>query len=162
MSPALASAWQTIVMTNHPRATNDDQPDSCSFASLYTGNPDNNTPTDPVMAQLAAKLRGKVRGELDFTTLARGIYSTDAGNYRVVPQAVFAPIDKDDALTALAACRELGIPITARGAGTSCAGNAIGPGLVVDFQRHMNRVLTAIAVGWRLDFVRGPLAFRWS
>ena len=129
-------------MTNHPRATNDDQPDSCSFASLYTGNPDNNSPTEPVMAQLAAKLRGKVRGELDFTTLARGIYSTDAGNYRVVPQAVFAPIDKDDALTALAACRELGIPITARGAGTSCAGNAIGPGLVVDFQRHMNRVLS--------------------
>lgn len=129
-------------MTNHPRATNDDQPDSCSFASLYTGNPDNNTPTDPVMAQLAAKLRGKVRGELDFTRLARGIYSTDAGNYRVVPQAVFAPIDKDDALAALAACRELGIPITARGAGTSCAGNAIGPGLVIDFQRHMNRVLS--------------------
>lgn len=129
-------------MTNHPRATNDDQPDSCSFASLYTGNPDNNTPTDPVMAQLAAKLRGKVRGELDFTTLARGIYSTDAGNYRVVPQAIFAPVDKHDALAALAACRELGIPITARGAGTSCAGNAIGPGLVVDFQRHMNRVLS--------------------
>ena len=32
-------------------------------------------------------------------------------------------------------------PLTARGAGTSTAGNAIGPGVVLDFSRHLNRVL---------------------
>lgn len=129
-------------MSNHPRAHDQGQSAAPGFDSLYTSNPDTNEPSNPVMAKLAERLHGRVRGELDFTTLARGIYSTDAGNYRVVPQAVFAPVDKTDALTALAACRELRIPITARGAGTSCAGNAIGPGLVIDFQRHMNRVLS--------------------
>ncbi|MDO5722558.1 MAG: FAD-binding and (Fe-S)-binding domain-containing protein [Actinomycetaceae bacterium] len=113
-----------------------------TFPSLYRANPDRNVPDDELMVELAWKLRGRVRGELDFTALARGIYSTDAGNYRVVPQAVFAPVDKNDALVALGACRELGIPVTARGAGTSCGGNAIGSGLVMDFQRHMNRVVS--------------------
>lgn len=129
-------------MTNHPGPTSDATPPATAPTSLYTANPDTNTPTNPLMQALAVRLQGRVRGELDFTVLARGIYSTDAGNYRVVPQAVFAPRDKHDVATALRACRELGIPITARGAGTSCGGNAIGPGLIIDFQRHMNRVLS--------------------
>ena len=33
------------------------------------------------------------------------------------------------------------MPITGRRAGTSCAGNAVGPGLVIDTSRHLNRVL---------------------
>ncbi|MFE1880866.1 FAD-binding and (Fe-S)-binding domain-containing protein, partial [Streptomyces diastatochromogenes] len=39
------------------------------------------------------------------------------------------------------ACRETNIPVTARGGGTSMAGNAVGPGVVLDFSRYMNRVL---------------------
>ena len=34
-----------------------------------------------------------------------------------------------------------GTPLTMRGAGTSIAGNAVGPGIVVDTSRHLNRVL---------------------
>ena len=41
----------------------------------------------------------------------------------------------------LRAGAETGIPVTARGGGTSMAGNAIGPGVVLDFSRHMNRIL---------------------
>ena len=33
------------------------------------------------------------------------------------------------------------MPVTARGAGTSCAGNAIGPGVVIDYSRHLNRII---------------------
>ena len=33
------------------------------------------------------------------------------------------------------------MPVTARGAGTSIAGNAVGPGVVVDLGRHLGRVL---------------------
>ncbi len=40
------------------------------------------------------------------------------------------------------AASALGIPITGRGAGTSCCGNAIGPGLVLDFSRHLHRILS--------------------
>lgn len=68
-------------------------------------------------------------------------YAYDASNYRVPPRAVAFPRSADDVCAALRACRELGIPVTARGGGTSMAGNAVGPGVVLDFSRHMNRVL---------------------
>lgn len=77
----------------------------------------------------------------DLSTLSRALYSTDAGNYRIVPQAVCFPRSEDDVLAILQACRDYGVPITSRGGGTSCAGNAVGPGVVIDFTRHMNRVL---------------------
>ena len=68
-------------------------------------------------------------------------YSSDASLYRVPPRAVAFPRDHDQVVAAVAACNETAMPITARGAGTSVAGNAIGPGLVLDFSRHLNRVL---------------------
>ncbi|SNY55435.1 FAD-binding and (Fe-S)-binding domain-containing protein [Paractinoplanes atraurantiacus] len=71
----------------------------------------------------------------------RSAYSSDASLYRVVPRAIVRPRHDDDVAATLRVCRELGIPVTARGAGTSVAGNAIGPGVVLDFSRHMNKVL---------------------
>ena len=68
-------------------------------------------------------------------------YSYDASNYRVVPAAVLFPRSESEVATALAVCHRLGVPATARGGGTSMAGNAIGTGLVIDLSRHMNRVL---------------------
>ena len=38
-------------------------------------------------------------------------------------------------------CRKHGVSITARGGGTSQAGQAIGSGVSLDFSRHMNRLL---------------------
>ena len=38
--------------------------------------------------------------------------------------------------------RELGVPHTGRGAGTSIAGNALSTGLVLDTSRYLNRVLS--------------------
>ena len=66
------------------------------------------------------------------TTLTRALYSTDASLYRVVPRAVARPRGTDELLAVLDAARRVRLPITPRGAGTSCAGNAVGPGLVVD------------------------------
>jgi FAD/FMN-containing dehydrogenase/Fe-S oxidoreductase len=71
----------------------------------------------------------------------RAAYASDASLYRVVPRAVVRPRSDDDVLATLAVCRDLGVPLTARGAGTSVAGNAIGPGVVLDFSRHLDRVL---------------------
>lgn len=68
-------------------------------------------------------------------------YSSDASLYRVLPAAVVFPHTADDVRATLAAGRELGLPVTCRGAGTSVAGNAIGRGIVIDFSRHMNQVL---------------------
>ncbi|MCL2782249.1 MAG: FAD-binding protein, partial [Actinomycetia bacterium] len=84
--------------------------------------------------------RAGVRG-VDTSVRRRAEYSSDASNYRVPPIGVVFPRDADEVIAALAVCRELGVPLTARGAGTSIAGNAIGPGVVLDFSRHLNRVL---------------------
>lgn len=79
--------------------------------------------------------------EVDGSSRARAEYSSDASLYRVVPQAVAFPRSADDVEAALSVCRSLGVPLTPRGGGTSVAGNAVGPGLVLDFSRHMTRVL---------------------
>lgn len=68
-------------------------------------------------------------------------YSYDASNYRVAPAAVLFPRSDAEIATALSVCHRLGVPATARGGGTSMAGNAIGPGLILDLSRHMTRVV---------------------
>ena len=86
-----------------------------------------------LVSDLVGELRAAVRGEVDSSSRRRAEYSTDASNYRVVPQVVVFPRDVDDALAALEVARAAGTPVTSRGAGTSVAGNAIGPGVVLDF-----------------------------
>lgn len=70
-----------------------------------------------------------------------GTHSSDASLYRVPPRVVVMPHDAEEVALALQVARAEGVPITSRGAGTSIAGNAIGPGIVLNFSRHMNRVL---------------------
>jgi len=67
-------------------------------------------------------------------------YAYDASNYRVRPLAVVFPRSVDDVVATLLICRETGTPLIGRGGGTSMAGNAIGPGVVLDFSRHMNNI----------------------
>ncbi|WP_425402176.1 FAD-binding and (Fe-S)-binding domain-containing protein [Jonesia quinghaiensis] len=101
------------------------------------------TPRDDINArtELVYALRKAVRGEVSDTSIRRAEYSTDASNYRVVPQVVVIPKDTDDARAAIETTQQHGVPLTTRGAGTSCAGNSIGPGVVIDFSRHVNKVL---------------------
>jgi len=90
---------------------------------------------------VAEALRRAGVGDVDDSTLARGMYSTDASLYRVVPSVVVRPRHVDEVLATLAVARETGTPLTMRGAGTSIAGNAVGTGIVVDTARHLRRVL---------------------
>ncbi|WP_067567789.1 FAD-binding and (Fe-S)-binding domain-containing protein [Nocardia acidivorans] len=86
-------------------------------------------------------LRGRIDGEVDASERRRAEYSSDASNYRVPPTAVVFPRTDGDVREVLAFARAEGIGVTARGAGTSVAGNAIGAGIVLDFSRHMNAIL---------------------
>ncbi|MFG1641259.1 FAD-binding and (Fe-S)-binding domain-containing protein [Amycolatopsis sp. NPDC049252] len=76
----------------------------------------------------------------DAATLA--LYTTDASNYRHVPRGVVLPETVDDVVAAVAAARARDLPVIARGGGTSVAGNACGPGLVIDTSRHVGGVLS--------------------
>lgn len=96
---------------------------------------------DAVVTRLLNELRD--RGiEVDDSPRRLSEYSYDASNYRVRPAAVAFPGNIDDVRTALRACTAAGIPIIARGGGTSMAGNAIGEGLIVDLSRRMTSVGT--------------------
>ncbi|WP_062213433.1 FAD-binding and (Fe-S)-binding domain-containing protein [Demequina oxidasica] len=95
----------------------------------------------PTRSDLTAELVAAVDGEVDSSARRRAEYSTDASNYRVVPEVVVFPLDADDLVAAIATSRAAGSPITMRGGGTSIAGNSIGPGVVIDTSRHMNRIL---------------------
>jgi FAD/FMN-containing dehydrogenase/Fe-S oxidoreductase len=92
-------------------------------------------------ADLVAALRGAGLAEVDDSGLARALYSSDASLYRVLPRVVVRPRHADEIVAALDVCRILGVPLTMRGAGTSIAGNAVGPGVVIDTSRHLSRVL---------------------
>lgn len=80
--------------------------------------------------------------DVDASVGTRARYSSDAGLTRIPPLAVAFPRTPEQAIAAFDLARAHGVPLTARGGGTSCASNAIGPGLVLDFSRHMNRVLS--------------------
>ncbi|TCB96710.1 FAD-binding oxidoreductase [Micromonospora zingiberis] len=74
-------------------------------------------------------------------TTTKAMYASDASLYRITPTAVVRPRETADVAATLDIARAAGVPITSRGGGTSIAGNAVGRGLVLDFSRHMNRVL---------------------
>ena len=86
-------------------------------------------------------LRDKFRGEVLDSRADRAVYATDSSNYRIPPKLIACPKDQDDLRVLLQVARECRVPVTARGAGTSCAGNAIGPGVVIDYSRHLNRII---------------------
>ncbi|WP_233507290.1 FAD-binding and (Fe-S)-binding domain-containing protein [Jiangella anatolica] len=94
------------------------------------------------MTELVRRLERAVPGGVDASTRRRAEYSSDASNYRVVPRVVVFPRHVDEVLEVASLARADGVPLTARGGGTSVAGNAVGPGIVVDFSRHLNRVLS--------------------
>ncbi|HYN17899.1 MAG TPA: FAD-binding oxidoreductase, partial [Actinomycetes bacterium] len=90
--------------------------------------------------ELAAALRRAGVAEVDASARRRAEYSTDASLYRVPPALVAFPRDTDEVVAVVETCLELGVPLTARGAGTSLAGNAVGRGVVMDLARHLGRV----------------------
>ncbi|WP_428639575.1 FAD-binding and (Fe-S)-binding domain-containing protein [Schaalia sp.] len=104
------------------------------------------SPADPFSDERARPfldaLAERLEGELDATRGTRARYSSDAGLYRIPPLAVVFPASTEDILTTLELARAHGIPVTNRGGGTSCSGNAIGPGIVLESARHLNRVVS--------------------
>ncbi len=68
---------------------------------------------------LEADLRRALAGEVRFDAGSRALYATDASNYRQTPIGVVVPLDEDDVVATVAACARHGVPMLARGGGTS-------------------------------------------
>ena len=90
---------------------------------------------------LETRLRREVAGEVRFGAGDRGRYATDASIYQVEPVGVVIPARVDDVVATLAVCREAGVPVLARGGGTSQCGQTVNRAVVIDFSAHLRRVL---------------------
>lgn len=86
------------------------------------------------------ELAKQIEGDVELSAGARGVYATDASVYQAMPRAIVLPRQADDLPKILAFCQTNEIPIVARGGGTSLSGQAIGPGIIVDFSRYLNRI----------------------
>ncbi|MGJ4945822.1 FAD-binding and (Fe-S)-binding domain-containing protein [Bradyrhizobium sp. HKCCYLS1011] len=93
-------------------------------------------------SKLERRLRAEVSGEVFFDRFNRGRYATDASFYQVMPAAVVLPRTIDEALRALSIGRDEGQIVTPRGGGTSQCGQTVNGGIVVDFSKHLNRLLS--------------------
>ena len=87
------------------------------------------------------QLKSQLEGDLFADNVQRVLYSTDASQYKEMPLAVTRPKNKDDIKKIIAFARKNGTSVIPRGAGTSLAGQVVGPGIVMDISRYMNRIL---------------------
>jgi len=92
-------------------------------------------------ARLERALKQKIQGEVRFDAKSRLLYSTDASLYQILPVGVVVPKDAEDVASATRLAAEHGVPVLPRGGGTALAGQTVGPALVLDFGKYMNRVL---------------------
>ena len=90
---------------------------------------------------LRSRIRGGFHGNVRFDSGSRALYATDGSNYRQVPIGVVLPHDADDVLAAISVCRDFGAPLLCRGGGTSLSGQCCNVAVVLDFSKHMSRIL---------------------
>src|SRR4249920_419693 len=90
---------------------------------------------------LQRDLESQIDGEVRFDTVSRALYSTDASVYQIEPLGVIVPRNRDDVVRAVEIAGRHQVSITARGGGTSQAGQAIGSGLQLDTSKCLNRIL---------------------
>jgi FAD/FMN-containing dehydrogenase/Fe-S oxidoreductase len=90
---------------------------------------------------LRADLKRSLSCDVDFSAGARAMFAADASNYRQVPICVVTPKSQEEVVEAVRICREHEAPILPRGGGTSLAGQTCNVAVVIDFSRHLNRII---------------------
>src|SRR3954468_2002843 len=91
---------------------------------------------------LEERLSREITGEVLFDRFNRGRYATAASFYQIMPAGGVVPRTMDESLRALAIAREEGRIVTPRGGVTSQCGQTVNDGIVIDFSKHLNRVLS--------------------
>ncbi|MEE2825218.1 MAG: FAD-binding and (Fe-S)-binding domain-containing protein, partial [Planctomycetota bacterium] len=92
-------------------------------------------------AEAVKRLAPSLEGEIRLDTATRQAYATDASVYQQVPAAVALPKSVSDLQQLIHLAGETGVGLIPRAAGTSLAGQVVGPGIIVDLSRHFNRIL---------------------
>ena len=92
-------------------------------------------PTDPFFP-----LKQLLDGDVFTDQVQKVIYATDASAYREIPQAVTRPKNKEDIRKIIGFARQMGTSVIPRAGGTSLAGQVVGPGIVVDISKYLNKI----------------------
>jgi glycolate oxidase len=90
---------------------------------------------------IAGDLLRIAKGEVLDDSWTRRVYSVDASHYEIEPSAVAYPTDEYDVQHICQYSSTKKIPITARGGGTGLLGQSLSDGIILDFSKHMNRVI---------------------
>ena len=93
------------------------------------------------VAALERAITAALEGEVRFDRVSRALYATDASVYQIEPLGVVLPRSRDDLIQLVRICSRFRCPITMRGGGTSQAGQAIGPGLIVDASKYLRSII---------------------
>jgi FAD/FMN-containing dehydrogenase/Fe-S oxidoreductase len=103
-----------------------------------------------LMPGLERRLKAELRGDVWFDRFTRGRYATDASHYQVMPIGVVAPRTIEEAVRAIAVARDEKATVLPRGGGTSQCGQTVGPSLVVDCSKYLNRIVDLDVEGRRV------------
>src|SRR5215470_13738174 len=106
---------------------------------------DTRMPITPTDHALAGRLRKVLAGEVLFDRFSRGRYATDASHYQIEPVGVVVPKSDEDVRAAMEIAREEGVPLLPRGGATSQSGQTVGRALVIDFSKHLKRLISVDA-----------------
>src|ERR1700692_3816420 len=91
---------------------------------------------------LEDRLSREITGDVFFDAFNRGRYATDASFYQIMPAGVVVPRSIDEALRALTIAGDAARTVTPRGGGTSQCGQTVNDGIVIDFSKYLNRIVS--------------------
>jgi FAD/FMN-containing dehydrogenase/Fe-S oxidoreductase len=98
------------------------------------------TTLDASQTRLHDRLSRETRAEVSFDRGMRGLYATDASLYQIEPLGVVVPRTVDDVIATVRIAAEEATPVLPRGAATSLSGQTVGPAVVLDFSKYLNRI----------------------
>lgn len=84
----------------------------------------------------------KIKGEVYTDQIQRALYATDASMYQILPDMVAIPKDEEDVRVILEYARKNKIPVLPRGSATSLAGQTVNKGIVIDFTKYFNKIVS--------------------
>ena len=91
--------------------------------------------------RLRDDLQGLIKGDVRCDEVTQQLFATDGSILQSRPICIVCPRNTDDVIAVVRYAAEAGIPIHARGAGTSLTGESLGEGIVLVFSRYMRRIL---------------------
>ena len=94
-----------------------------------------------MMAPIAEELKRIAKGEILSDDWSKEIYSVDASHYSIKPSVIVCPLDEYDLSELCQYGYSRNISITARGAGTGLLGQSLNDNIIIDFTKHMNKIL---------------------